>query len=219
VLAGAVTAYAMVASWLTDLPDYESADAFEVAQATRIYAADGTLIARLYLENRTVVPMSRIATDLSEAVVAVEDERFYTHDGIDIQGIARAAVTDIMAGSAKEGASTITQQYIRNTVLLDERTDISIAARKVREAFLARELEKRKGKDEILELYLNAIYFGEGAYGAQAASRTYFAKNAADLTLAEAALLAGLPQQPSRLSPYSNPEGALARRTQVLSAC
>ncbi len=215
VAGGALTAYATLATWLNDLPDYESPEAFEVAQATRIYAADGTLIARLYLENRTVVPKSRISTDLVEAIVAVEDERFYTHDGVDIQGIARALVIDIMAGEIKEGASTITQQYIRNTVLLDERTDISIQ-RKVREAFLARELEKRKSKDEILELYLNAIYFGEGAYGAQAAARTYFSKNAADLTLPEAALLAGLPQQPSRLSPFSNPDGALARRTQVL---
>ncbi len=157
-----------------------------------------------------------MSDDLIEAVVAVEDERFYTHDGIDLQGIARAAVIDIMAGSAKEGASTITQQYIRNTVLLDERTNISLA-RKVREAFLARELEKRKSKEEILELYLNAIYFGEGAYGAQAASQTFFSKNASELTLAEAALIAGLPQQPSRLSPFVNPDGALRRRAQVLS--
>ena len=213
---GAAGAYAVVSSWLQDLPDYESPDAFEVAQTTRVYSADGKLLARLYLENRTVVPMSRIATDLVDAVVAVEDERFYTHDGVDIQGIVRAAIKDIAAGSVEEGASTITQQYIRNTVLLDERTEISLA-RKVREAFLARELEKRKSKEEILELYLNAIYFGEGAYGAQAAAQTFFSKNASDLTLAEAALLAGLPQQPSRLSPYANPEGALRRRGLVLS--
>lgn len=213
---GAGGAYAVLGSWLKDLPDYESDDAFEVAQTTRVYSADGVLLAELYLENRTVVPMSSIATDLVDAVVAVEDERFYSHDGIDLYGIARAAVKDIMAGSAEEGASTITQQYIRNTVLLDERTDISLA-RKVREAFLARELEKRKSKQEILELYLNAIYFGEGAYGAQAASQTFFSKDASQLTLAEAALLAGLPQQPSRLSPYTNPEGAERRRNQVLS--
>lgn len=217
VVAGSVaTAYAVVSSWLQDLPDYESSDAFQVAQATRIYSNDGTLIARLYQENRTVVPISKIATDLPNAIVAVEDERFFSHDGIDLQGIARAAVKDIIAGSVEEGASTITQQYIRNTVLLDERTEISIA-RKVREAFLARELEKRKGKEEILELYLNAIYFGEGAYGAQAASQTFFSKNASDLTLAEAALLAGLPQRPVWLTPFNNPDGALARRNQVLS--
>ncbi len=213
--AGAATAYAFVMGWLEDLPDYQSPDAFAVAQATTIYSADGVLLARLYLENRTVVPISQISTDLVDAIVAVEDERYYQHKGIDLQGIARAAVIDIMSGSADEGASTITQQYIRNTVLLNERTDISFK-RKVREAYLAMELEKQKSKEEILELYLNAIYFGEGAYGAQAASMTFFSKNANDLTLAEAALLAGLPQQPSRLSPYDNPEGALKRRTQVL---
>jgi penicillin-binding protein 2D len=213
---GVAGAYGVLTSWLQDLPDYESDEAFEVAQTTRVYSADGVLLARLYLENRTVVPMSAIATDLVDAVVAVEDERFYSHDGIDLYGIARAAIKDIQSGSVEEGASTITQQYIRNTVLLDERTDISLA-RKVREAFLARELEKRKSKDEILELYLNAIYFGEGAYGAQAAAQTFFSKDASELTLPEAALLAGLPQQPSRLSPYSNPEGATRRRNQVLS--
>ncbi|MDT8434846.1 MAG: PBP1A family penicillin-binding protein [Anaerosomatales bacterium] len=213
---GAAGAFGVVGSWLQDLPDYDSPDAFEVAQTTRVYSADGVLLARLYLENRTVVPMSSIATDLVDAIVAVEDERFYSHDGIDLYGIARAAIKDVAAGSVEEGASTITQQYIRNTVLLDERTDISFA-RKVREAFLARELERRKSKDEILELYLNAIYFGEGAYGAQAASQTFFSKDADELTLAEAALMAGLPQQPSRLSPYANPEGATRRRNVVLA--
>lgn len=216
ILTGAVVAFAVVSSWLDDLPDYDSPDAYQVAEATRVYSADGKLLARLYLENRTVVPMSAISTDLIEAVIAVEDARFYSHDGVDLQGIARAAVIDILAGDTKEGASTITQQYVRNTVLFEERTDISFA-RKAREAFLARELEKHKDKDEILELYLNAIYFGEGAYGAQAAAQTFFSKDAADLTLAEAALLAGMPQQPSRLSPFENPERALARRGQVLT--
>lgn len=216
VLGGAAAGYAVAGNWLKDLPDYEAPDAFNVAQATKIYSADGTLLARLFLEDRTVVPMSKISTDLATAVVAVEDERFYQHNGIDLYGIARAAVKDIMSGTAEEGASTITQQYIRNTVLLNERTDISMQ-RKVREAFLAMELEKRKTKSEILELYLNAIYFGEGAYGAQAASRVYFSKNADELTLPEAALLAALPQQPSRLSPYDNPDGALKRRNEVLN--
>lgn len=213
---GTAGAYAVVTSWLRDLPDFEAEDAFDVAQTTKIYSADGVLLARLYLENRTVVPLSQISTDLANAVVAVEDERFFRHDGIDPYGIVRAAVKDIVAGSAEEGASTITQQYIRNTILRDERTDISLA-RKVREAFLARELEKRKSKDEILELYLNTVYFGEGAHGAQAAAQTFFAKNANELTLAESALLAGLPQQPSRLSPFTNLEGAERRRNIVLS--
>jgi penicillin-binding protein 1A len=187
-----------------------------VPETTRVYSADGKLLARLYLENRTVVPLSQIATDLADAVVAIEDERFFMHEGVDVKGIMRAAVTDIRAGEVREGASTITQQYVRNTVLSAERREISIV-RKVREAFLAMELERRMGKEEILELYLNAVYFGEGAHGAQAAAQTYFSKSALDLTLPEAALLAGLPQQPGRLSPLANPEGAKQRRDRVLS--
>lgn len=216
-LAGVATAYAFVQTWLKDLPDYESPTAFQVAQPTMLYSADGKLLARFYLENRTVVAFDKISQDLKEGTVAVEDERFYQHPGIDLAGIARAAVKDIVAGGVEEGASTITQQYVRNTILADERFDISIS-RKVREMYIARELEKRRSKDEILNLYLNGVYFGEGAYGAEAASRVYFNKSANELTLAEAALLAGLPQAPSRLDPYDNKDGALARRTEVLDA-
>lgn len=213
-LAG-VAGLALARTWLEDLPDPNKPGAFDVARATRIYSADGKLLARLYLENREVVPLSKVSTDLIDAVVAVEDQRFYEHNGVDPIGLVRAVVVNLTDGFGQEGASTITQQYIRNTILLDERTDISLA-RKVREAYLAMELEKRHSKPEILEMYLNAIYFGEGAYGAQAASRAYFAKPANELSLAEAALLAGLPQQPSRLNPYENPEGAVRRRNEVL---
>jgi penicillin-binding protein 2D len=214
-MAGVVSAYALVRSWLKDLPDYQSKNAFQVAQATKIYSADGKLLARLYLQNREVVPMSEIATDLVEGIVAVEDERYYQHGGVDPQGIVRAVVSNA-AGGGRQGASTITQQYIRNTILLDERTKMTIA-RKIREAYLAMELEKRFSKKQILEMYLNTVYFGEGAYGAEAASRTYFAKSAKDLTLPEAALIAGLVQSPSRLDPYQNPTGAVTRRNKVLS--
>lgn len=212
---GGVAGLAVARTWLEDLPDPNKPGAFDVARATRIFSADGKLLARLYLENREVVPLSKISTDLIDAVVAVEDQRFYEHNGVDPIGLARAVVVNLTDGFGQEGASTITQQYIRNTILLDERTDISLA-RKVREAYLAMELEKRHSKSEILEMYLNAIYFGEGAYGAQAASRTYFAKSADELNLAEAALLAGLPQQPSRLNPYDNLDGAVRRRDEVL---
>ncbi|TLM77123.1 MAG: PBP1A family penicillin-binding protein [Actinobacteria bacterium] len=216
-LAGVATAYAYVQTWLKDLPDYESPTAFQVAQPTLVYSADGKLLASFYLENRTVVKFEEISQDLKDATVAVEDERFYQHPGIDIAGIARAAVKDIIAGSAEEGASTITQQYVRNTVLADEQFDISFA-RKVREMFIARELEKRRSKDEILNLYLNGVYFGEGAYGVEAASQTYFSKRCSELSLAESALLAGLPQAPSRLGPYDNMEGAKRRQAEVLDA-
>lgn len=208
--------FALTTSWLQGLPDPDAPGAFDVAQATRIYSADGKLLARLYLENRDVIPISKMSTDLVNAIIAVEDERFYEHKGVDPLGIMRAVVVNITVDFGAEGASTITQQYIRNTILMDEQFDATLA-RKVREAYLALELEKRFTKTQILEMYLNAIYFGEGAHGAQAASRTYFAKSADKLTLAEAALLAGLPQQPSRLDPYDNPDGAVRRRNEVLS--
>ena len=210
---GVASAYALVRSWLRDLPDYKSKTAFEVAQPTKIYSADGKLLAKLYLENREVVPISQIATSLTDGVVSIEDERFYDHGGIDPIGLVRATLKT--ASGTRQGASTITQQYVRNTLLLDERTQMT-ATRKVREAYLAMELEKRYSKTRILEMYLNTVYFGEGAYGAEAAAQTYFARSAKDLTLAQGALLAGLLQSPSRLDPYNNPEGATARRSEVL---
>ncbi len=212
-LAGVGVAFGFVQKWLKDLPDYKSPHAFDVAQATKIYSADGKLLARLYLENREVVPLSKISPYLINAVVAVEDERFYQHKGVDPVGLVRAVVQT--ASGNRQGASTITQQYIRNTILLDERTTMTYA-RKVREAYLALELEKRHSKHDILEMYLNTVYLGEGAYGAQAASLEYFNRPASQLTLPQAALLAGLLQSPSRLDPYHNPEGAIARRGEVL---
>jgi len=212
-LAGAATAYGFVNKWLEDLPDYQSPHAFDVAQATQIYSADGKLLARLFLENREVVPLSKISPYIYNGVVAVEDERFYKHAGVDPLGLVRAVLKT--ASGDRQGASTITQQYIRNTILLDERTDMTLK-RKVREAYLAMALEKVKTKRDILEMYLNTIYLGEGAYGAQAASLVYFNRTADSLTLPQAALIAGLAQSPSRLDPYRNPSGAIARRNEVL---
>lgn len=212
---GTAAAVGLAASWLTDLPSVDDPAAFAVAQTTKIYSADNKLLANLYLENRQVVALENISPHLLHAVVSVEDERFYEHKGFDVLGIVRAALTNLKAGGVEEGASTITQQIVRNTVLSEERTDISYK-RKVREAYLAYELEKVMSKDEILSMYLNTVYYGEGSYGAESASLTYFNKHAKDLTIAQAALLAGLPQQPSRLSPYDNMEGAIARRQWVL---
>lgn len=212
---GVALAFGTATSWLEDLPDISDPNAFAVAQTTKIYSADGVLLANLYLENREVVPLDQISPHLLHAVVAVEDERFYEHNGVDYVGIVRAFVTRLTTGRL-EGGSTLTQQYIRNTVLADERFDITYR-RKLREAWLALELERRYSKDEILAMYLNTVYFGEGAYGAEAASLTFFNKHASELTIAEAALLAGLPQAPSALTPYDNPEGAVGRRQWVLS--
>jgi 1A family penicillin-binding protein len=217
VLSGAAVAVGvgLTSSWFEGLPDIDDSTAFSVPQTTKIYSADGVLLANLYLENRQVVELDQISSDLLHAVVAVEDERFYEHNGVDFPGIVRALMTNISTGR-NEGASTLTQQYIRNTILADERFEISYR-RKAREAKLAMDLEKKYSKDEILAMYINTVYYGEGAYGAEAASLTYFNKHAADLTVAEAALLAGLPQRPGKLSPYTNPEGAVARRQWVLS--
>ncbi|MGV8082779.1 MAG: transglycosylase domain-containing protein [Coriobacteriia bacterium] len=205
----------IISGWLKDLPDYQSTDAFQLTQPTRIYSADGVLLAKLYLENREIVPMSQIATSLADAVVAVEDERFYKHKGVDPAGIVRAFISNANS-SGQQGGSTITQQLVRNTVLIDEKNEDTLR-RKVREAFIALEMEKRFSKKEILAMYMNTIYFGEGAYGAEAASQTYFNKSAMDLTLPEAATIAGLAQRPSALNPYDNPDGATQRRNKVLS--
>jgi 1A family penicillin-binding protein len=212
----AVTAlFLFVDQSLQGLPDAAKVGAFRIPQPTKIYSADGKLLANLYLENREIVKMSKISSDLVNAVVAVEDERFYEHNGVDIPGIVRAQVINTMAGGVKEGASTITQQYIRNTVLSAEATQVSYT-RKLREAYLAMQLEKQMSKQEILELYLNAVYFGDGAYGAEAAALNYFGKPANQLTLAEASLLAGLPQSPVALNPFYYPDAAKARQKVVL---
>jgi 1A family penicillin-binding protein len=212
---GVATAFGVAGEWFADLPDINDPNAFNVAQTTKIYSADGILLANLYLENRQVVELNQISPNLLHAVVAVEDERFYEHRGVDFVGLTRALITNAVTGR-REGASTLTQQYIRNTILADERFEISYR-RKAREAYLALELEEQHTKDEILAMYLNTVYYGEGAYGAESASLTFFNKHANELTVAEAALLAGLPQAPSGLNPYDNPDGAVSRRQWVLS--
>jgi 1A family penicillin-binding protein len=215
VVLGVGAGWAYVANALKGLPNVDDANAFKVAQPTKIYSADGKLLANFYLENREVVDISQISSDLANAVVAVEDERFYKHNGVDAYGIARAVVIDITTMSMKEGASTLTQQYVRNTILVSERYRIT-AQRKIREMFLAYEFEKRHTKSEVLSAYLNTVYFGDGAYGAEAAARSYFGKSASKLTLAESAMLAGLPQSPVRLNPYYNMDGAKSRQRWVL---
>ena len=205
---------ALVSSWLQDLPDYNSADAYLVSEPTEIVDANGTVIAEYYLQNRRSIEMDQLSEYVVEGIVDIEDERFYRHNGVDPQGIARAVVAQLMGGS--EGASTITQQLVRNTVLSAEQFDYTLK-RKVREAYLAIQMEKMYTKDQILMMYLNTIYFGHQAYGIQAASITYFNKNASDLTIAEAATLCGLPQSPSNYDPLKNPELATRRRNIVLA--
>jgi penicillin-binding protein 1A len=183
------------------------------AETSRILAADGTLLTALEAEqNRDIVPLRDIPGTLIDAVVAIEDERFWLHNGVDVRGIIRAAKSNAEAGEITEGGSTITQQYVKNALLDPSQT----VNRKLNEAVLALRLEESYSKEVILEQYLNIIYFGHGAYGAQSAAQTYFGKPVGALTLAESALLAGLIQAPSATDPFLAREAALERRNVVL---
>jgi len=183
-----------------------------VPLASRLFDVRGRQVASLYTQNRVDVPLSDIAPDLRNAIVAIEDYRFYEHFGVDPVAVVRALVRNVQAGRVVEGGSTITQQLAKNLYLTPERT----FERKIHELFLAFKLEARYSKEQILRLYLNTIYFGHGAYGAEVAAQTYFGKHARDLTLAEAALLAGVARSPGRYSPYVDPSAALERRAIVL---
>jgi len=199
---------------LTQLPNVETISIFSPSETTEIYASDGTVLAKLHREeNRYVVPLEKISPMLQKAVVSTEDERFYQHRGIDFQGVLRAAVTNITKKRVEEGGSTLTQQLARNLFLTRKRS----ITRKIAEMVLALQIERRYTKAEILELYLNQIYWGHNAYGIESASLVYFNKHASLLSLAEAALLAGIIEGPERFSPYKNMEGAKFRQASVLS--
>jgi 1A family penicillin-binding protein len=185
---------------------------FVPASPSWVYDRDGAAVARLFVQNRTPVPLRDIPVNLRQAVIAVEDERFYSHPGIDPLAVTRAVVANLLAGRVVEGGSTISQQLAKNLFLTPERT----FARKAREALITVKLEMVYTKDEILELYLNQIYLGEGVYGVQEASRAYFGKPVAALSLAESALIAGLIRSPEGYSPFRDPQAALARRRIVL---
>jgi penicillin-binding protein 1A len=181
-----------------------------------IYANDDhTILATLRgSESRILVKTEDIAPIMQQAIVAVEDKRFYQHRGVDLRGIARAVWADVSSKSVVQGGSTITQQFVKNSCVTSKRT----ISRKLKEAALAWQLEQRWKKDRILTAYLNTIYFGNGAYGIQRAAQTYFNTTAARLDLPQAALLAGIPADPSRFDPVANPKTARARRLEVLSA-
>src|SRR3954468_6142816 len=190
---------------------------------TVMLAANGELITSFYEQNRAPVTSDRIATVMKHAMVAIEDARFYEHKGLDVEGTVRALVKNVAAGQVEEGGSTLTQQLVKQTLLQTADTPEAQQAakeqtvgRKLREARLALALEQTYSKDEILTRYLNIVYFGNGAYGIQAAAQKYFSVNAADLTLPQAAMLAGLVQSPTNDDPLANPENAVVRRNQVL---
>jgi penicillin-binding protein 1A len=184
----------------------------EMPERNTVFDVDGKIYSRLAGANRVKVALTEVSPYFVDALLAREDTRFFEHGGIDWRGIARALVRDIMSGSAKEGASSITQQLARNSLPLGGRT----LSRKVLEAMVALRIEKDFTKQQILELYVNRIYFGAGCYGVQTASLAYFGKEAARLNLSESATLAGLIRSPNRFSPLKNPEGATAQRDTVL---
>lgn len=185
---------------------------FNPQLTTYVYDVEGRVLARLYKENRDSVPLSAIPVHLRHAVLAVEDERFYTHHGIDFRGLLRALVVNVRAGEIRQGGSTLTQQLAKNAFLSHERT----ITRKLRELLWTIQIERRYSKDEILEAYLNQICFGHGAYGAEAGAQLYFGKHVKDVTLPEAAFLAGVTNGPSVFSPFINKEAATRRRDFVL---
>jgi membrane peptidoglycan carboxypeptidase len=188
-------------------------------QRTRVVAKDGSTIATFYAQNRVVVPLSEISTPMQKAIVAIEDARFFEHGAIDLKGTLRAAATDVNSGGAVQGGSTLTQQYVKNVLLYsadDKSATSDSISRKLREARYAIGVEKRLTKDEILSRYLNLVYFGEGAYGVEAAARRYFGVHAADLNLTQSALLAGLVQSPTVYDPIRHKSAAVARRATVL---
>ena len=195
--------------------DLDSLQPTRIGQNTFVYAADGSRLGSIPAEkNREPVVAGDMSRWVRRATIAIEDRRFFEHSGVDFEGIARATVKNIEAGGIVEGGSTITQQLVRNLYISREQT----VQRKVKEACLATKLDRAWTKERILTTYLNQVYYGNHAYGIEAASQTYYSKPAGELTLSEAALLAGLTQAPSSYNPFTSPARALARRQEVLRA-
>lgn len=221
VLIGLLLLGGVIALWIawhhfgSDLPDISKVGDHRPRQTTLVFSADEQLLARWtddQLVHRTVVPLSEIPQVMRDAMLAAEDADFYNHPGLDYRGLVRAMIRNLQAGETTQGASTITQQLVKNLILTPERT----YRRKIQELLLAFRLEESLSKDEILGLYLNEVFFGRTAYGVQAAAEYYFGRDIGTVSLPEAALLAGLVQSPNRYNPFFHPERALARRAYVL---
>ncbi|MBR6451881.1 MAG: penicillin-binding protein, partial [Lachnospiraceae bacterium] len=202
-------------------PDISDVDVSPAGFSTTVYDNKGNTITKLIAENsnRIYVTLDKIPEHTQHAFVAIEDERFYTHNGIDIQGIMRAGVTAVMSGNLSQGASTITQQLLKNNVFTSwtsESSKIEKFKRKFQEQYCAIQLEKNMDKNTILENYLNTINLGQGTLGVQAASNRYFGKPASELTISESAVIAAITQNPSRWNPISHPDNNAIRREEVL---
>ena len=219
-IVGAMAAFGTLEGLISSAPDISNINMVPTGYTTKFYYADGTLAQTLVGAggNREYVTIDEIPKHVQDAFIAIEDERFWEHDGIDVRSIFRAAVEMLTAGQLESGASTITQQLLKNQVFSggDEERDFDKAIRKVQEQYLAIQLENTLSKATILEYYLNTINLGQGAYGIQMASRTYFGKNVDQLTISEAAVLACLPKSPTKMNPVTYPEDNLDRRDTVL---
>jgi penicillin-binding protein 1A len=216
----ALSLLALGAGWLlvcrgNACPSISVLEKYNPRQTSKLYAADGRFVAELGLERRTLIPLEQIPKVLTAAFIITEDRRFYAHSGIDVVGVFRAGITNVLRGGYVQGFSTITMQLARN-VFPRQLTREKSPLRKLREARVARAIEARYGKDRILELYLNQIYLGGGAYGVETASQRFFGKSVRDLNLAEAAMIAALPKAPGRYDPRRFPERAVQRRNTIL---
>jgi len=210
---GAVTLWLIVRHFEAGLPSVTELEHYQPPQVTRVLARDGTVLAELFTQRRTVLPIGSLPPHVKLAVLAAEDAGFYEHEGLNYWGIARAFLKNLRSGSTRQGGSTITQQVVKNLLLeTNERT----FSRKIREALLARKLEQELSKDQILELYIDNIYFGRGRYGIEEAARDDFGKSARDIDIAEAALIAGRIANPHEYHPRVNVQKALSRRSYVL---
>ncbi|MFB3896951.1 MAG: penicillin-binding protein 1A [bacterium] len=205
--------FAIAAPSIFSTPDLDSLLKYQPYQVTKVYSDANELVGELAIENRISVPLSKIPENLQNAVIAVEDKNFYKHSGVDYSGLARAMVHNIMAMKVVEGGSTIPQQLAKILYTTRERT----LKRKIKDAMLAIQISRKYTKKQILEIYLNQIYFGHGAYGVEAAANLYFGKNATQLNLSESAMLAGLIRGPEVYSPFRNMDRAKKRRNYVLS--
>lgn len=216
VAVGAIWLLVQKANWEAKAKVFDYARLSEMESASLIYDRTGNVLGRIFTQNRDQVPLAEMSPHLITAVIAAEDARYYKHHGWDFVGIVRAAVTNFTSKKAKQGASTLTQQLARNTFPAQLPPNDRTYQRKLLEIFVAREIEERLNKQQILELYLNRVFFGSGFYGAEAAARGYFAKRAKDLNLSEAAMLAGLLKSPSNLSPWRNRKACIDSRNYVL---
>ncbi len=195
-----------------NLPSEDELANYEPPIMSRVHAGDGKLVAEFATQHRVYVPSEELPDQLVQAFISAEDKTFFEHSGIDLWGMFRGTVLNALQGKKIAGGSTITQQVVKNMLVGDERS----IDRKVREAVLAMRIEKKLSKEQILELYMNEIYLGGRSYGVGAAALNYFGKSLGQLSLAECAMLAGLPQAPGKVNPYNNPDAAIDRRNYVI---